>query len=138
MFSGSPVVPPGGTTGNLWANLGLPPPISTPTTPVFTGFSVGSAQDKKKPNRSNESKAKAAAKRSTATKAVKVWEALKIHIEKGVDIMSDIDDIAGLHAYIGAAEGKSDMVQRLTDVYDAKVRRLGAAYIERDKKNGGC
>ena len=27
--------------------------------------------------------------------------------------MSDIDDIAGLHAYIGAAEGKADMVRRL-------------------------
>ena len=33
-------------------------------------------------------------------KAVKVWEALKYHMDKGVDIMSDIDDIPGLHAYI--------------------------------------
>ena len=42
MWNGSPVPPPAGTTGNLWASLGLPPPASTPTTPVFTGFSVGS------------------------------------------------------------------------------------------------
>ena len=135
MSHGTPVPPPAGATGNLWANLGLPPPASTPTTPLFTGFGVGS-QEKKQPNRSAESKAKTAAKRSMQPKAVKVWEALKYHMDKGVDIMSDIDDIAGLHAYIGAAEGKSDMVQRLTDVYDAKVRRLGAAYIESDKKNG--
>ena len=86
MWNGSPVPPPAGTNGNLWANLGPPPPASTPTTPVFSGFGVGS---KKQPNRSAESKAKTAAKRSMTTKAVKVWEALKYHVEKGVDIMSD-------------------------------------------------
>ena len=86
MSHGTPVPPPAGATGNLWANLGLPPPASTPTAPVFSGFGVGS---KKQPN-------------------------------------------AGLLAYIGAAEGKADMVQRLADVYDAKVRRLGAAYTESD------
>ena len=90
MWGGSPVLPPAGTTGNLWTNLGLPPPASTPTTPVFTGFSVGS---KKPPNRSSESKAKTAAKRSMQPKAVKIWQALKYHIDKGVSIMSDIDDV---------------------------------------------
>ena len=99
MSHGTPVPPPAGTTGNLWANLGLPPPASTPTTPLFTGFGAGS-QEKKQPNRSAESKAKTAAKRSMQPKAVKVWEALKYHMDKGVDIMSDIDDIAGLHTYI--------------------------------------
>ena len=95
MSHGTPVPPPAGATGNLWTNLGLPPPASTPTTPLFTGFGVGS-QEKKQPNRSAESKAKTAAKRSMQPKAVKVWEALKYHIEKGVPIMSDIDDIPGL------------------------------------------
>ena len=83
MWNGSPVPPPAGTTGNLWASLGLPPPASTSTTPVFTGFSVGS---KKPPNRSAESKAKTAAKRSMTAKAVKVWEALKYHMDKGVHL----------------------------------------------------
>ena len=87
---------------------------------------LGSAQDKKKPNRSNESKAKAAAKRSTATKAVKVWEALNIHIEKGVSVMTDIDDIAGLHKYIGNAEASCKIINDLTDLFDAKVQRLRA------------
>ena len=41
------------TFTNLWANLGLPPPASTPTTPDFTGFSVG-VGSKKPPNRSAE------------------------------------------------------------------------------------
>ena len=127
MWNGSPVPPPAGTTGNLWASLGLPPPASTPTTPVFTGFSVGS---KKPPNRSAESKAKTAAKRSMTAKAVKVWEALKYHMDKGVDIMSDIDDIAGLHAYIGAAEGKADMVRRLVHENSMEISRNQRDYEE--------
>ena len=57
-------------------------------------------------------------------------EALKIHIEKGVDIMSDIDDIAGLHAYIGAAEGKADMVRRLVHENSMEMSRARRQYDE--------
>ena len=96
--------------------------ISTPPNPVFTGFSVGSAQDKKKPNRSNESKAKAAAKRSKATKAVKVWEAIEHHIEKGVGIMSNIDDIESLHCFISREEECHTTIMNIIAVTEAKVR----------------
>ena len=68
----------------------------------------------KPPNRSSESKAKTAAKRSMQPKAVKIWEALKYHIDKGVSIMSDIDDIPGLHAYIGENEGTKKAINDLT------------------------
>ena len=133
MWGDSPVLPPAGTTGNLWTNLGLPPPASAPTAPVFSGFGVGST---KQPNRSAESKAKTAAKRSMTAKAVKVWEALKYHIEKGVPIMSDIDDIPGLHAYIAENEATKKVIMQMADLHrhELEKQRLELE-IERKETN---
>ena len=110
MEATNPVSTPGVSTSKFWASYGIPPPLTPQENANPTLFNVGSCPPTKRPNRSQESKDKTAAKRALATRAVKVWEALKYHMDKGVDIMSDIDDIAGLHAYIGAAEGKADMV----------------------------
>ena len=103
--------------------------------PSFTGFGVGS-QEKKQPNRSAESKAKTAAKRSMQPKAVKVWEALKYHIEKGVPIMSDIDDIPGLHAYIAENEATKKVIMQMADLHrhELEKQRLELE-IERKETN---
>ena len=51
-------------------------------------------------------------------KAVKVWEALKYYTEKGVDIMSDLDDIPGLHAYIAENEGTKKNIMHQASIQE--------------------
>ena len=134
MEATNPVSTPGVSTSKFWASYGIPPPLTPQENANPTLFNVGSCPPTKRPNRSQESKDKTAAKRALATRAVKVWEALKIHIEKGVSVMTDIDDIAGLHRYIGKAEASWKNINDLTDLYDLKVRRLRAELQSKEAK----